>query len=165
MVSTLDATHVLRIDSGGETLTRVEAANSFTLDVPTIFVRNMAKKENTGYQDSAFVVQVTETAVYLLEYDEQSEQWWERDVLRYPTPPALSAPGSTLTNVAADINPSQILLAQSGGKLASYTILDGKLVRVLYAFSHHKSSLRTHNAINRESPLFYWDGNKWAYFH
>ncbi|KAJ8080825.1 hypothetical protein PM082_017660 [Marasmius tenuissimus] len=142
IVSTLDATHVLRIDSGGETLTRVEAVNSFALDVPTICVRNMAKKEDTGYQDASFVVQVTETAVHLLEYDDQSEQWWERDALRYPAPPALSAPGSALTNVAADINPSQILLARSGGKLASFTIRGGKLTQV------------------SEDTLFYWDGNK-----
>ncbi|KAL0569702.1 hypothetical protein V5O48_012262 [Marasmius crinis-equi] len=133
IVSTLDDTHVLRLDSGGQTLSRLDSVNSFALDVPTICVHNMAKKGSDGkYEDAAFVVQVTETSAHLLEYDVQSEQWWERDILRCEAPQ---------TNVAADVNASQIVLAQSGGTLASYTIFSGKFKLVL------------------ESRLSYSDGN------
>ncbi|KAF9267572.1 hypothetical protein L218DRAFT_895037 [Marasmius fiardii PR-910] len=134
VVSTLDETHIFRIDSG-ETLSRIEAVNSFALEEATICVQNVAQRGKTGYQDSFMVVQVTETAVHLLEYDPSSDQWWERDTLK----------DESSTNVAASINPSQVLIARNGGKLIGYTLevqgLSKKFKPVL------------------QSQLDYYDGN------
>ncbi|KAG7088601.1 hypothetical protein E1B28_012575 [Marasmius oreades] len=133
VVSTLDETHIFRITSG-ETLSRVEAVNSFVLDEATICVKNVAQRGSTGYQDSLLVVQVTDAAAHLLEYDPASDQWWERDTLRDDS-----------INVAASINPSQILIARKGGKLMGYTL------EVQGHIKKFKPVL--------QSQLEYWDGN------
>ncbi|KAL0960839.1 hypothetical protein HGRIS_005855 [Hohenbuehelia grisea] len=116
--STSNTTHVLQLNgAGSQTMTRVEqTATGHVLHEPTIAMANVTLRSTLGgsssyREESAMVVQVTKSGAFLLEYNEAFQQWiriaaWELQTQNHY--------GAPVEIIAADINPSQILLALTG---------------------------------------------------
>lgn len=130
IVSTLQDTHLLRIsDSGGTTtLTRIEdsPAGGLITTFPTLAISNVARRVigangQASYVNSSLVVQVTPKSALLLEHNEGLGTYtqlagWEVH--------SGSTAGRPLEIVAASINPSQVLVALSGGRLVALSITE-----------------------------------------
>ncbi|KAH0586144.1 hypothetical protein H2248_007410 [Termitomyces sp. 'cryptogamus'] len=125
LVSTLENTHLLRInDAGGDTTLTYVKDTGFTensglvTDIPTLAFGNVARRVvgssgKPAYQNSQFVVQVTKKGATIYTYDTISRVY-ERVGSDFE--------GSEV--VAADLNASQVFLAFKGGRLVALTIED-----------------------------------------
>ena len=90
------------------------------MDEPTIALANVRRRERIGntstYVDSPWIVQVTARAVLLLEYDLVQQTFVQ--VGRPWVPQDYESKWTSKEIVAASINPSQIVIALSGGVVA-----------------------------------------------
>ncbi|KAG6878094.1 hypothetical protein C0993_012421 [Termitomyces sp. T159_Od127] len=126
LVSTLEKTHLLRINDAGSstTLTYVKETglthdSGLVTDVPTLAFGNVARRVigssgKPAYQNSQFVVQVTKKGAIMYKYDTFTKLYEK-------------IAGSDLSGsevVAADLNASQVFLALAGGRLVALTIED-----------------------------------------
>ncbi|KAG6837618.1 hypothetical protein H0H93_006139 [Arthromyces matolae] len=126
LVSTLEATHILRIDDESDSahLTSVNDAgltgqSGLVVNEPTLAFGNVARRvigssNKIMYQNSKFVVQVTKQSVAMYNYDTISKT--------YEKVASWDLKGSVI--VAADLNASQVVLAMRGGRLLALTIED-----------------------------------------
>lgn len=95
-------------------------AVSFRLNMPTISaanvkMRHVAENGKTVYEDSTYIVQVTSKMVLLLDmFSEDQEDVWK--------------PEADERILLADISPSQICVALTGGVVVLLQILSNKLV-------------------------------------
>ena len=94
----------------------------FITGEPTIAVSNLRKRippkpgqSSSKYMDSSFVVQVTPSAVTVLEYDISLDVHTR---IAQPWKPDAEPGGKPRSILAADVNPSQIVVALSGRTLA-----------------------------------------------
>ncbi|KAF5382718.1 hypothetical protein D9615_002834 [Tricholomella constricta] len=134
LVSTLDATHLFRInDAGGDTtLTYVQETgitenSGLITNLPTLAFGNVSRRVIgasgiASYVNSQQVVQVTRKEVLLLECDiasgsyQQLTKWAFNDGLEV---------------TAASVNPSQVILASRGGRLVALGMTDDNQFRVV----------------------------------
>lgn len=137
LVSTAYESYVLRLDSQ-DSFSKLEAAdNSFVTTAPTLALSNMTRrtvstsggKTTSSYVDSALVVQVTSNGIRVLSYEEGTGVFhvvgdgWSPNNLDH------SWQGREV--IAASVNPSQIVLALSRGRLALFNLTDDKNVKLL----------------------------------
>lgn len=137
LVSTAYESYVLRLD-GQDSFSKLEAAdNSFVTTTPTLALSNMSRRKITtsggkttsSYVDSTLVVQVTSNGIRVLAYEEGTGIFhvvgggWSPDSLDH------SWQGREV--IAASVNPSQIVLAFSRGRLALFNLTDDKNVNLL----------------------------------
>ncbi|KAG2010117.1 pre-mRNA-splicing factor rse1, variant 2 [Coprinopsis cinerea AmutBmut pab1-1] len=121
VASTHDRTLLFRIKDDGRnttfTLLDSTAARDFITDQPTVALANVRKRvsveRKSVYRDCNWVVQVTDNVVNLLEHDVVLGGFNKRASW---SPPSSVAP-RPVEIVAADINPTQVVLALSGGRL------------------------------------------------
>ncbi|KAI0078212.1 hypothetical protein K474DRAFT_1745998 [Panus rudis PR-1116 ss-1] len=120
LASTYHETYVFRLD-GVNALQRLDPKTTdFVTSSPTLAVSNFSRRVlNNGkssYTDSAWVVQVTAQEVRLLEYVEATGLF--HNVGDGWVPKKLDHFWNDRGIVAADINPSQVVLGLTGGRLA-----------------------------------------------
>lgn len=144
MVSTPRESLLFRFNSPA-TVTRLNPeVAGLTLDKPTIALANIRKRLLKGgkstYSDSSCIVQVTAGAVTLVEYDSQLEMFHR--VGPSWTPGSQESAWMGRRIVAASINPSQIVVALSGGAVVLLNLNDdGHLSFVQYVYHSYKSRL------------------------
>lgn len=125
LVSTPVSSRILQVpfrsfSSGKATLSAIDvegfAYNSTTIAAGNLVQRTTSPTNKSMYDEaSSIMAQVTPSAVYLLDLNLRIVQ----DTWR---------PGTTgIAIVAADISPSQICVALSGGKIVLLNVLNGKL--------------------------------------
>jgi DNA damage-binding protein 1 len=127
LVSTLQDTHLFQIDSGS-TISRVEsAAKGFISNLPTLAVSNIARRivkgKQSTYVNSSLVVQVTPRGAFLLEFNIATREFtqlagWEL------LEEGVKSNAKPLEIVAASVNPSQVVLALTGGRLITLTVTE-----------------------------------------
>ncbi|GLB38302.1 putative CPSF A subunit region [Lyophyllum shimeji] len=128
LASTLEASHLFRIDDAGgdTTLTHVQETgltdkSGLITNLPTLAFGNVTHRVKgpsgkANYLNSQLVVQVTRQGATLLQYDVATGLFQQ-------------VAGWTLNGlqvVAASVNPSQVLLALNGGRLVCLGMEDGK---------------------------------------
>ncbi|KAJ7579305.1 CPSF A subunit region-domain-containing protein [Mycena floridula] len=107
VASTLQSTYVFTVESAHLFSVPTSTVQGFVTNVPTLFAANIAKKERSkGYSPSSMAIQVTATAVYLLDYNHGLREYWHQTNW---------TPSKEI--VAASVNASQVLLALKGGNL------------------------------------------------
>ncbi|KAJ3863624.1 CPSF A subunit region-domain-containing protein [Lentinula novae-zelandiae] len=124
IASTILDSHIFKITSNANQLECVDASHDFILKNQTLYVGNMALKTAGKYGgDSALVVQVVPEAAVLLQYDGLFQKWNFLDKVE------AEKVGSMMKFVKASGNASQLLIAQAGGWLSTYTVQmqEGKL--------------------------------------
>ncbi|KAG5639200.1 hypothetical protein H0H81_005679 [Sphagnurus paluster] len=130
LVSTVNASQLFRIEDAGNntTLNYVQESgiienSGFITDCPTLAFGNVTNRViqpsgKASYENSSQVVQVTRKGAFLLQYDIHTGTYQRL------------AESSKLTGdrevMAASINPSQVLLALSGGTLVALTVENGQ---------------------------------------
>lgn len=105
--------HVFQINSADE-VRCVDGLHDFILDHQTLYIGNMAVKKDNVYGDSSLVVQVTPSAIYLFKHDDVLHKW----ELEHKQEVG-SSQGRFLV---ASGNASQVLVAQAGGWIHSFTV-------------------------------------------
>ncbi|KAJ3896557.1 CPSF A subunit region-domain-containing protein [Lentinula edodes] len=129
ITSTILDSHIFKITTSNPNpnpnqLECVDASHDFILKNQTLYVGNMALKTAGKYGgDSALVVQVVPEAAVLLQYDGLFQKWNFLDKVE------AEKVGSMMKFVKASGNASQLLIAQAGGWLSTYTVQmqEGKL--------------------------------------
>ncbi|KAJ4488025.1 CPSF A subunit region-domain-containing protein [Lentinula aciculospora] len=116
ITSTILDSHIFQIISHSQ-MKCVDSSHEFVLRNQTLYVGNMALKSNGKYdRTSALVVQVVPDAALLFQYDTLFQKW----VFLHRVDAEMV--GSHMKFVKASGNASQLLIAQAGGWLATYTV-------------------------------------------
>jgi len=118
VISTLRETHVFGLDTSSTISLLSSERARFILDEQTLCVQNIGERVGKEYRDGSIIVQVTPKAIRLLEHDPVMDQWTMMDHLDISSQPEWS--GRKI--VAASANASQILVALSHGRLASFKV-------------------------------------------
>lgn len=142
-MSTLQDTHLFRLDSAS-TIFRVEPASTgFVTNLPTLAVSNVPRRfppksgqPKSVYADSSLVVQVTPKEVNLLEFDISLEAyaqvggtWTPEKLADIPNGANQNRRGREI--VAASINASQVAIAISGARLVLLNMTDKNQFQIL----------------------------------
>lgn len=125
LVSTLQESHLFRL--APSRIARVSSSSTTIVTTePTLAFGNVALRTLQGgkstYTDSSFVVQVTKSGVGLFEYDTALGEYSARGQRWTPEKQGDGWSGREI--VAADVNPSQFVVALKGGRLAILNLND-----------------------------------------
>ncbi|KAF8650163.1 hypothetical protein AX16_005397 [Volvariella volvacea WC 439] len=171
--STLLETYLFRIENNATTnattLVHVTdfSSRSLTLSQPTLAIANVMRRTigasgKASYINSSMIVQVTPAGAFLLDWDVAIGEYTQIAAWNAPQNGALP-----VSIVAASINPSQVVVALSGGKLVSLSITEEQKFREVL------SGIPSHSEISAVScmpldpkkpfasliPVAYWGSN------
>ncbi|KAK7464711.1 hypothetical protein VKT23_005917 [Stygiomarasmius scandens] len=155
VVSTLQETHVFGLDTSSTISLLSSERARFILDEQTLCVQNIGERVGKEYRDGSIIAQVTPKAIRLLEHDPVMDQWTMMDHLDISSQPEWS--GRTI--VAASANASQILVALSHGRLASFKVTrdqaSGKGPKLEKWLQSVNLSYNTGSPVAEKSPNWY----------